>query len=92
MPTGKYSATMSNRRVLAAIGIIWVAIVLVVLLLQEGIPVLWKVAWAVYGVFALADMSLMLVGKDEPWSKQLRVAQLVAFGVATLLFVIGALQ
>jgi hypothetical protein len=83
---------MSSRRVLAALGFIWVAVVLVILLLQEDVPILWKVAWVVYGVFGLVDLSLIVAGKDETWSRQLRVGQLAAFGVAALFFTLGTLQ
>jgi hypothetical protein len=81
-----------RSRAFAVVGGLWIAGILVLLLVQGNVPVLWKVAWSVYGAFGLLDMTAIWIGKDEVWSKQLRRGQLVAFSMAVLLFAIGATQ
>lgn len=81
-----------RRRVFAIVGALWIAAILVILLLQDNVPVLWKLAWTVYGGFGLIDMSAIWIGKDEAWNRQLRRGQLIAFSIAVLLFAAGAAQ
>jgi hypothetical protein len=78
--------------VFAVVGGLWIASILIVLLLQDNVPVLWKLAWIVYLGFGLIDMSAIWIGKDEVWSRQLRRGQLIAFSIAVLLFAVGAAQ
>lgn len=70
----------------------WIGTIVTVLLLQEDVPILWKFAWALYGGFGLFDITATLMGKDDVWSKGLRRSQLIAFMVASLLFLIGFTQ
>jgi hypothetical protein len=81
-----------RRRIFAVVGGLWIAGILIVLLLQDEVPFLWKLAWIIYGGFGLFDMSAIWMGKDEVWSRQLRRGQLIAFSVAVLLFAAGAIQ
>lgn len=90
--SGANELACRSTRLFAVFGILWIGTIVTVLLLQQDVPILWKFAWALYGGFGLFDMAATLMGKDDVWAKGLRRAQLIAFMIATVLFLIGVTQ
>lgn len=79
-------------RALALFGTLWLVGLLTFLLPKEGVPVLWKIAWALYFGWGLVAMAASFMGNYEAWRKPLRRAQIVALLVSSLLFAIGITQ
>jgi hypothetical protein len=74
------------RRVIGVFGFVWNAAILVVVLFSEA-PILWKVAFVVYGGFGLIVCGRAVAGKDDPPS--FRSLQLGTFIFAAALVVLG---
>ena len=86
--------TSWRTRVFAALGFLWIALIVGYLVLGTDSPLAWKIAWAEYGAVGLVVTVGLWRGRgsDAAWDQRMGRIQLVAFLMAVGLFLIGAMM
>lgn len=82
-----------RRKTFAGLGFVWITVIVLGLVFFTPSSILWKLAWAEYGILGVINMVGIWQGKDaDPeWSRRMRRGQIIGVWTAAALFLVGAL-